>query len=133
MSQLDLFDRYMHTVERLYSFETIRKKAECMFTSGNFTRRGGDISALMKARLTAIVLWEYLLTLNRDKRKLLFFIVEMIRSKKLAIDRGMAYMIAMLGYNRHIREHKRNMKEYRDMVSKQDKGSWRVQMQRNNN
>ena len=45
MSQSDLFERYMHTVERLFSFETIRKKGECMFTSGNFTRRGGNISA----------------------------------------------------------------------------------------
>jgi radical SAM superfamily enzyme YgiQ (UPF0313 family) len=126
MSQTDLFDRYMQTVEKLYSFQTIRKKAECMFTSGNFTRRGGDISNFLKARLTFIVLKEYLFTVNSDKRKLLFFIISMIRNKKLAIDRGMGYMIAMLGYHRHIKEHRRNMKEYRDMVLKQDRGPWKI-------
>ena len=49
----------------------------------------------------------------------------MIRSKKLAIDRGMAYMISMLGYHRHIEEHKRHMEEYRELVRKQDRGPWR--------
>jgi radical SAM superfamily enzyme YgiQ (UPF0313 family) len=126
MSQIDLFDRYMETLEKLYSFETIRKKAEGMFTSGNFTRRGGEISAWLKARLTALVVKEYLFTLNPDKRKLLFFILSMIRSKKLAIDRGMAYLIAMLGYHRHILEHKRNMKEYREMVIRNDRGPWSI-------
>ena len=123
-SQIDLFDKYMQTIERLYSFETIRKKAEGMFTSGNFTRRGGDISLRMKARLTTLVVKEFLLTTDPDKRKLFFFIVSMVRSKKLAIDRGMAYLIAMLGYHRHIRQHKRNMKEYRELVMKFDKGAY---------
>jgi radical SAM superfamily enzyme YgiQ (UPF0313 family) len=122
MSQIDLFDRYMQTIARLYSFDTIRKKAEGMFTSGNFTRKGGEISAWMKARLTALVVKEYVLTMNPDKRKLFLFIISMIRSEKLSVDRGMAYLISMLGNHRHIQQHRRNMKEYREMVMKFDKG-----------
>lgn len=125
MSQGELLEGYMKTVGRLYSYETIRKKAECMFTSGDFSRRGGDIPAILKARLTAVVVKEYLLTLDRDKHKLFFFIVSMIRSNRLAIDRGMAYLLAMLGYHRHIEGHKRRMKEYREMVRKYDKGAWK--------
>ena len=44
MSQTDLFDRYMKTIEKLYSFETIRQKGEALFSNGAFTRKGGELS-----------------------------------------------------------------------------------------
>jgi len=31
----------------------------------------------------------------------------------------------MLGYNRHIRAHQRNMEKYRRIVMEQDKGAWK--------
>jgi radical SAM superfamily enzyme YgiQ (UPF0313 family) len=122
MSQIDLFDGYMKTVEKLFSYETIRKKGEALFSNGAFTRKGGDISASMKARLSWIVLKEYLFTSDKDKRKLFLFLVGMIRRKKLAIDKGMGYMISMLGYHRHIAIHKKNMETYRQMIREHDKG-----------
>ena len=125
MSQIELFDRYMETIGKLYSFATIRKKAECMFTSGNFTRHGGDIPGWLKFRLSALVIKEYLFTADQEKRKLFLFITGRIREGRLAIDRGMAFLIAMLGYNRHIGLHKKNMKEYRDLVLKYDMGPWK--------
>ena len=124
MSQIELFERYMETIARLYSFDTIRKKAEGMFTSGNFTRSGGDIPNLLKAKLVLLVIREFLFTANADKRKLLFFLLPMIFKKRLAIDRGMAYMISMLGCNRHIRIHRKNMEGYRKMILRYDRGPW---------
>lgn len=125
MSQIDLFDKYMDTIEHLYSFETVRKKAEALFSNGAFIRKGGDISPLLKARLSWITFKEFVLTRDKEKKKLFSFIIHLIRTKQIAIDKGLGYMLSMLGYHRHIREHKRHMQEYRSIVMNQDQGPWK--------
>jgi hypothetical protein len=126
MSQTDLFDRYMATLAQLYSFRTIREKAVSLFSNGTFTRPGGKISGFLKARLTWITVKEFLFTTDPDKRKLFFFILRLIRSKKIAIDKGLGFLLSILGYNRHIREHRKNMDAYRKIVMQSDKGPWRA-------
>ncbi len=125
ISQIDLFDRYMETIERLYSFKTIRGKAEALFSSGAFYRAGGDISVALKARLSWITLKEFVFTRDPDRRKLFFFMIRLIRAKKVAIDKGLGFLLSMLSYNRHLDQHRKNMKEYREMVMKQDHGPWK--------
>ena len=48
MGQLELFDHYMDTLRRLYSFDTILKKAKTLFSEGTFTRPGGSIPLVTK-------------------------------------------------------------------------------------
>jgi len=116
MSQIDIFDKYMETVARLYSFETIRKKGMALFSNGTFTRKGGDISALLKARLSWITFREYVLTRDKDKQQLFRFIFGLIRKREIAIDKGLGFLLSMLGYHRHIRSHQKNMQTYRRLV-----------------
>jgi hypothetical protein len=128
MSQIELFDRYMKTIEKLYSFETIRKKAEALFSPGTFTRPGGEIPVFLKARLSWITFKEFVFSPDKDKRALFWFIIRLIRSDKIAIDKGLGFLLSMLGYNRHITDHKKNMAKYREIVMDQDKGAWRKLM-----
>ncbi|MCK9219791.1 MAG: radical SAM protein [Bacteroidales bacterium] len=125
MSQIEIFDKYMQTIERLYSFDTIRKKGEALLSNGAFTRPGGEISIYMKARLSWITFKEYILTTDKDRKALFFYIFGLIRTKRIAIDKGLSFMLTMLGYHRHIQEHVRNMEEYRKIVIAQDKGPWK--------
>ena len=125
MSQIAIFDKYMETIARLYSFETIRKKGEALLSNGAFTRPGGDISTLMKARLSWITFREFVLTRDPDRRKLFRFIMNLISTKRIAIDKGLGFLLSMLGYYRHIRAHQRHMEEYRKIVTDQDKGAWK--------
>lgn len=125
MSQIDIFDKYIETVTKLYSFETIRKKGEALLSNGAFTRPGGEISAFMKARLSWITFKSFVLTNDPDRKKLFRFTINLIRSKKIAIDKGLGFLLSMLGYHRHIQEHHRNMKQYRMIVRQQDKGAWK--------
>ena len=131
ISQIDLFDKYMETIARLYSFDTILKKAVPLFSSGGFTRKGGKISTLLKARLSWITVKSFLLTSDPDRKKLFWFIISLIVSEKIAIDKGLGFMLSMLGYNRHVKEHKKNMKEYRKIVLALDKGAWRLLKMKN--
>jgi radical SAM superfamily enzyme YgiQ (UPF0313 family) len=125
MSQIEIFDKYMETVTRLYSFPVIRKKAEALFSNGAFTRPGGDIPASLKARLSWIVFREFVLSREKERRKLFRFIFGLIRSNRIAIDKGLGFMLSMLGYHRHVKEHHRNMDRYRNMIISQDLGAWK--------
>ena len=124
MSQIDLFDKYMETISRLYSFKTIRAKAEALFSNGAFTRAGSDIPASLKVRLSWITFKEFVLSTDPERRKLFWFIIGLIRTDRIAIDKGLGFMLSILGYTRHIRSHHRNMKEFRQMILDQDKGPW---------
>ena len=127
MSQIEIFDKYMATIARLYSFETIRKKGEALFTKGAFIRPGGHLPPWTKARLVWIVFNEFVLTRDPERRKLLVFILGLIRSKRIAIDKGLGFLLSMLGYHLHIRQHFKDMEAYRKLVLNQDKGPWQPQ------
>ncbi len=125
MSQIGIFDKYMETVTKLYSFDTIRKKGEALLSNGAFTRPGGEISAFMKARLSWITFTAFVLTNDPDRKKLFRFVIKLIRTKQIAIDKGLGFLLSMLGYYRHIQEHHRNLEQYRMIVRQQDKGAWK--------
>ncbi len=127
MSQIEIFDKYMETITRLYSFPVIRQKAEALFSNGAFTRPGGDIPVWLKARLSWITFKEFILTSDKDRRALFGFIFNLIRSKQIAIDKGLGFLLSMLGYNRHVRRHYLRMDEYRKLVMSQDTGKWEQQ------
>lgn len=120
MSQINIFDKYMETIARLYSFQTIREKAEALFSNGAFVRPGGSISVWMKVRLSWITFREFVLTRDPERKKLFLFILNLIRNKQLAIDKGLGFLLSMLGYYRHIQIHQRNMEEYRRIVLQQE-------------
>ena len=124
MSQIDLFDRYMQTIQRLYSYETVRLKAEDLFENGAFTRKGGQISVYLKMRLSWIIFKEFVMTSDPEKKRLFTYIFRLIRTNKIAIDKGFSYLLSMLSNYRQIEKHKKHMKEYREMVIRYDKGSW---------
>jgi len=124
MSQLGIFDKYMETVTRLYSFDTIRKKGEALLGTGAFIRPGADIPARLKARLSWITFKSFVLTRDRNRRTLFLFVIRLIREKRVAIDKGLGFLLSMLGYYRHIRDHHKHMAEYRAMVQRQDRGPW---------
>jgi radical SAM superfamily enzyme YgiQ (UPF0313 family) len=124
MSQIELFDQYMETIRRLYSFETARIKAENLFSGGAFIRKGGSISVYLKARLSWILFKEFVLTTDPERKKLFRFIFSLIMTKKIAIDKGFSYLLSMLSCHRQIAEHQKHMKEYRAMVMEYSAEPW---------
>ncbi len=126
MSQIDLFDRYMETIKRLYSFETARIKAEKLFSGGAFIRKGGEISVYLKARLSWIIFKEFILTSDPERKKLFQLIYRLILSKKIAIDKGFSYLLSMLSCHRQIVQHNKHMAEYRKMVLEYSAEPWKT-------
>jgi radical SAM superfamily enzyme YgiQ (UPF0313 family) len=83
MGQTEMFDKYMETLRRLYSWETILEKAKILFSNGSFTRHGVDISSTQKFRLSAIIFREYVFTRNKEKRELFSFFIYLVGEKKM--------------------------------------------------
>ncbi len=124
MGQTEMFDKYMETIRRLYSWETILAKAKNLFSSGQFTRHGADISVTQKAGLTGIIIREFLFTGDKNKRALLSFFLHLIKERKIAVDRAFSFMLTMLSAQMQIEMNMEHVERYRSMIQKNDKGPW---------
>jgi len=125
MGQIDLFNKYMDTVKRLYSFDTILKKAKTIFSNGTFTRPGTQISFLIKLRLIIIIISEFIFTKDKNKRDLLYFFIRLIRQKKIAIDKAFSFMLIMLSSHRQVMSNIENIENYRSLIRENDIGPWK--------
>jgi radical SAM superfamily enzyme YgiQ (UPF0313 family) len=125
MGQLELFDRYMDTLRRLYSFDTILKKARMLFAEGTYTRPGGSISFKIKVRLVFVILGAYLFTTDKNRRALLFFLLGLIKHKKIAVDKAFSFMLSMLSAYRQIKINWEIREKYRSLIRQNDAGPWK--------
>jgi pyruvate-formate lyase-activating enzyme len=125
MGQLELFDRYMDTLLRLYSFDTILKKARMLFSDGSFTRPGGSIPWVTKMRLTLVIIGGYLFTTDKNRRALLFYLARLMRQKRIAVDKAFSFMLSMLSAYRQIKINWENREKYRTLIRQNDAGPWK--------
>jgi len=124
MGQTEMFDKYMETIRRLYSWETVLAKAKRLFSNGAFTRHGADISFIQKIRLTIIITREFIFAADKNKRALFTFFLRLIKENKIAVDRAFSFMLAMLSAHRQIEINMRLAGRYRTLIRKNDKGPW---------
>ncbi len=69
MSEVDIFTRYFDTLERLYAFRDLRRKALNVLGTGCFRRRKTGVGVAEKLAGVRSVLRELLLTRDGDKRR----------------------------------------------------------------
>ncbi len=126
MGQIELFDNYMKTLSRMYSFESLLYKARIVFGEGNFAKsyNDGNPNLGFILRMLLKLLKEYLFVPAPSKRKLFHYIISLIRKKKLAKDMGSSFLLSMISYNRHIARLNKNADEYRTMIRQYDIGPW---------
>ena len=132
MGQLELFDHYMETLLRLYSFDTILKKAKMLFSEGTFTRPGGSIPFVTRLRITLVIFREYLFSKDKNRRALLFYLMGLIRKKKIAVDKAFSFMLAMLSAHQQIMMNWESREKYRPLIRKNDAGPWKKRSNRQN-
>ncbi|MBN1413747.1 MAG: B12-binding domain-containing radical SAM protein [Bacteroidales bacterium] len=125
MGQLELFDCYVKTINSLFSYDTILKKAKALFSDGYFTRPGRNIPFYTKMRLILIILYEYLFTKDKEKRALFLFLTGLIRNRKIAVDKAFSFMLSMLSINRQIGKNMKNNEKYRSLIRQNDAGPWK--------
>jgi hypothetical protein len=101
----EVFRTFIETAHRMYSYEQISRRVLKMLANGAFARgRPGsrDFSAFFKAKVFLKVLWTFLVTSDKDKRKLFLTLAGKVRRGELSADRVIPVLIAMEGYHRHL-------------------------------
>ncbi len=127
MGQLELFDHYLNTLKRMYSYRSLYEKAKVLFEKGYFNEifHDGNPSAGFKARITFYLLRQWWFTTDWYKRKMFGYLFMQIIRKQTAIDNASAFVLAMMGYHNHIGKLHRDAETYRAIVRAQDKGAWK--------
>lgn len=128
MSQIDMFDKYLETVEKLYSFKTVGVKAQNLFNSGAFIRMftGEDPGFLFKFTIFMKVLGSYRFSPDAYKRKMFMDMFSLFRKKKIAPDKFFIFLLTMEGFSRYVKRMKKNRDAMRQEVIAQDRGPWKL-------
>ena len=131
ISQLDLYDRYYETLDKLYHWESIRKRAHALFRKGYFTReyRSDQNGFFFKFKMTFVLIYLYLLRPGMAKRKLFLDLIGLIKQRKITIESAAIFLISMEGFRRHLRMLKKHLPEFRAEIKNVDKGPWQEQIQ----
>lgn len=103
-----LFDKMQDTLEQLYSFGDIRTRVRGLLASGHFAgrRRGGEFPLTFKLWMFVKICALYLLSRDRDKRRLFTEVMCLVRAKRTSIDVAVGILVAMEGFHRHMRLHR---------------------------
>jgi radical SAM superfamily enzyme YgiQ (UPF0313 family) len=129
MSQIDLFDRYFDTLNRLYRWEVISQRVFPLFEKGYFVReyQTDQNGFLFKLKITFRLIGLYLFSGEKAKRKAFIKMISLIRKKKIAIESAALFLVSMEGFRRHLHQFKDFVPELRSEIMKKDLGAWKDQ------
>ncbi len=129
MGQVELFDLYLATLRRMYSWESLYEKARNLFGPGSFTAmfHDGAPPAGFQFKVTLGLLKQWI-SRDASKRKLFAYLFRCILRKQVAIDNACAFLLSMIGYHNHIEKLIGNAGEYRALIRKHDQGAWKDQL-----
>jgi hypothetical protein len=113
-----LFNKFVDTLVKLYSFDTIYKKAGPLFSAGTFTKPivGHGHTFLKKLLILLKVISIYLFSGDKVKRQLFIDLFKLARKKKAAIDRVLIFLMSMEGFHRYISKLKADKEKYLGII-----------------
>ncbi len=110
VSQSEMFHKFFKTLENMYSYETVLKKAR-IFGNGNFIHYNeADIGIMDKIRSMAYLFKQYLATDNPAKKDLFRLLFKMARQKKVSMGSIIEYLLLVASFNGYLDatvEHRR--------------------------
>ena len=126
MGKTEMFERYLQSLEILYSFGKIRSKAAELFSSGSFVQTFEDktIGPGDKIRVLLRILRAYLFTRDREKRLLFKEMSYLLRRKMISADKYILFLLSMEGFSRYTRMMRKNFPRLKAEVAAIDRGSW---------
>ena len=121
-SQVEIYRKYIASLQQLYSFKNIAKRAIALYDKGTFSRQNAtdDIGFFFKVNVSAQLLKCYLFSADKDKRALFLHLFRLFRKKKLAIDKMIIFLLSMEGITLHIRKLADGSEEFVKIFEKFD-------------
>ena len=122
MSQAGLFDKYMETMQRLYSWDDLHDRIVSLFASGSFSRpeHNPDVPLADKIILTLKIIWMFLVTAPPVKRRLFLALFILVRQRRVAPEKVVFFLLTAEGMNRLGRELMLSVPEWRKKFAAMD-------------
>jgi radical SAM superfamily enzyme YgiQ (UPF0313 family) len=123
MSQIDLFDKLIETMDRIFSWEDIHDRIVNLYSTGWFKRpeRNPDISLMLKITKTFWIIWNFLITAGPAKRRVFLSLFRLIRQRRVAPEKVVFFLLTVEGMNRLTSEIKRNSPQWRKQIAGMDR------------
>jgi radical SAM superfamily enzyme YgiQ (UPF0313 family) len=123
MSQLEMLDRYVATLERVYDPDSLRRRALRLFGTGSFRQpSSGDVPLRDKVSATLKMLERYLLRGSRAKRRLFVDLVRLGIRGQVAMDRVVVLLLQLESTFAFLESFRRELPKIRALVAAVDPG-----------
>jgi radical SAM superfamily enzyme YgiQ (UPF0313 family) len=122
MAQVELFDTYMKTMQRLYSWEDLHDRIIGLYSSGTFNRpeRNPDIPLMDKIVMTFKIIWMFLVAAAPAKRRVFLALFGLIRQRRVVPEKVVFFLLTAEGMNNLTRELTRSVPEWRRQFAAMD-------------
>jgi len=126
MSQAELFSGFTATLQRFFASEAILQRARVLFASGRFTRPhpAGDVTLWRRAWISLRLLAYYLATLDRSRRRLFLWLLGRVRSRQVASERALFFLLSMQGFRANIQRFTSRRRRLLARIAAADPGPW---------
>jgi len=125
MSQIDMLDRYVETIESLFDVEKQHRRAERLFLSGSFTRDNSKGIGLVEKALTTFKLFRrFAFSKDPARRRLFRDLTSIGRNKKVAMDKVVLMLLSIQGNLAYLDLLRSQLPDIRAAIEKVDAGPW---------
>ncbi len=133
ISQIDLYDRFIETLKKLYTIEAIRERSLPLFKKGYFNKKTSDkdVSLITKIRVSILILYSFVFSRNKEKRELFKELLKLKKENIISTTFMVMFLIIMMGVKKHLKNEEKNNAFFRKEILKVDKGPWEEQMKNN--
>lgn len=103
ISQVEMFEKFFATTEKMYSYEVVLEKATQTLGSGKFTHYNeADIGFFDKLRSMAYLFKQFLITDNPTKKELFRLLFRLAREKKASMGNIIEYLLLISSFNGYL-------------------------------
>jgi radical SAM superfamily enzyme YgiQ (UPF0313 family) len=131
MSQTDVFDKYFETMNKMFSYDHVRKKALEVQGNGAFQKfNEGEIGPLDKFLSLVHLTKMFLFSLDKSKRRMLVDLFSLVFKKKACVGvivETLMFSASFQGYLRYIQEQR---DEILEKIMVNDLGPWLIEEKR---
>jgi radical SAM superfamily enzyme YgiQ (UPF0313 family) len=129
-SQTELYEEFLATVHRLYSFDAIRSRVLSLFRRGSFRRKRNarDFGFLHRLTVAASIARRHIFSSDRGKRAFFLELFALARRGVVSYDRAVGMLISMEGFNRHLGLLRSYRDTYLPRLAAEDKGPWQAKL-----
>jgi hypothetical protein len=125
MSQTELYHMYFETLERIFNFDHIREMAISELNNSKF-QRDNSVDITFRDKLYSVfhLVSMYLISFNKNKRKLFLDLIGLAQRKITSINIIVEFLLFISSFHGYLKYTKKHGPEILKIIEKSDRGPW---------